>query len=428
MKLFHRNLLTGASHHAFRHTITRGAATFQAPYRARFKNGVSAPSSSSIMAADRQAQAAIIARAVPTIQALPSQAIAGNNTAVGQTYNFNMNPVGLNTKITIEISGTINIAAAETLQLTKWGLANILSNIQVVDLSNYTRVNTTGWHLHALACLRRQNVFGAAFLNDSPGGSLGSNVPVNNGPAVVDAATGAKTFRFFYEIPLAYHERSDLSGSIWANVTNATWRTSITFNPAFVAAAAAADPQFSVFQSTTADVGILSGVTVTIYQHFYNQLPMNGSQQTLPLLALATNYLINSTAQGGMAAGTDFPVNYANYRTFLSTIAIYDNAGTLNPGTDVNYMGISVANLTFIEKLDPFMSSLRTRNLIGADFPAGTYVFDHRAWPILTNQFGNTQLVLNASAVTAGATLYTAWEALAQQNQAIMGGALPASA
>jgi len=53
-------------------------------------------------------------------------------------------------------------------------------------------------------------------------------------------------------------------------------------------------------------------------------------------------------------------------------------------------------------------------------------VFDHRRWPIVTDQFGNTQFVLNASTVNASANLQMMYEMLSMQNQAINAGSLAA--
>ncbi len=105
-------------------------------------------------------------------------------------------------------------------------------------------------------------------------------------------------------------------------------------------------------------------------------------------------------------------------------MAIYDNAGVFNKGTDVNYVGIQVANQTFLEKLDPYMATLKSRLILGDDPPPGMYIFDHRRWPIVTNQFGNTQFVINANAVTAGASLQMFYEMLSVQAQAINSGSL----
>lgn len=373
-----------------------------------------------------QAQALVLAVARPMIQPTMAQAISGSNTAQGQTLTFNLNNVGMQTKITVEVTGTLTANGAETLTKTPWGLANIFTNVVLTDLSNIQRINTTGLHLFALASLRNRGAFGASFLNDSPV-NMGSNYLVNDGPTAINAASGATTFRMFFELPLAYHD-NDLRGSIYANVTNAQWRVQATVNPNFILGSGATDLLFGCYQSTIASpASTLTNFNVQIYQHYLDQLPRGSNNQPIvPLFSLSWNYMIINTVSTGISATQDFPVQYANFRTFLSTIAIYDNGGTFNAGSDVNYLAIQVANQTYLEKLDPFMSSLRTRQMIGDDFPAGTYVFDHRRWPIVTDQFGNTQFVLNASQVNANANVQMMYEMLSIQNQAINAGSLAA--
>ena len=368
------------------------------------------------------AQNAVLSMGLPMIQQTGGAAsFAGANAAQGQIINTVLNNVGLNTKITIEISGTIAAAGVETLRKTQLGLANLFSNIQLTDLSNYQRINTTGAHLSLLATLRRQWGYAAAFQNDSPV-NLGSNFPVATQPAVVAGAVDVP-FRFFFEVPIAYSDY-DLRGAIYAGVTSATWRLQMTLNPNIIVAAGA-DPTYACWQSDTAAVGSLKNVNVIVYQHYIDQLPRdNSGAPVVPLISLAYNYLIQRTQPAGLVVGQDFPVQYANFRDFLSTIVIFDNGGQLNNGNDVNYLGIQVANLSFIEKIDPYMASLKTRNIIGDDFPRGVYCFDHRRKPINTNQYGNTQFVLNASVVNANAFLDMNYEMLALQSQAINAGSL----
>ena len=373
-----------------------------------------------------KAQALVLAVARPMIQPTMAQTITGNNAAQGQTITFNLNNVGLQTKITVEVQGTLTAAGAETLTRTPWGLANIFSQVVLTDLSNIQRINTTGLHLYALSTLRGRNAFGATFLNDAPV-QMGSNFLVNDGPNAINAGSGATAFRMFFELPLAYHE-NDLRGAIYSNVTNAQWRLQLTVNPNFFAGSGATDTLFNCYKSTAAvPASTLSAFQVQIYQHYLDQLPRGQNNQPIvPLFSLSWNYLIISTVSTGMVATQDFPVQYANFRTFLSTIAIFDNGGTFNAGSDVNYVAIQVANQTYLEKLDPFMSTLQTRRMIGDDYPPGTYVMDHRRWPIVTDQFGNTQFVLNASTVNASANLQMMYEMLSIQNQAINAGSLAA--
>lgn len=398
-------------------------------FRRRMKAGGAAPAGPAAYTQENNdaAQRAVLAVAQPMIQQVNLTSIPGNNTAQGQVLNIPLQNVGLNTKITVEVQGTIAQAAAETLTRTAWSLANFFSNVQLTDLSNYQRINTSGLHLFALACLKNKGAFGAAYLNDSPV-AMGSNYRINFSPAAV---TGAVNFRMFFDLPLAYHE-FDLRGAIYAAVTSAQWRVQLTINPNLVLPSTSTDLLNGAFQSNSAaggSQGTLSNVVIKVYQHYLDQLPRN--QKTgapiVPLISLAWDYLIQSTTVPNVASGADFPVQYANFRTFLSTIAIYDNAGTFNAGTDVNYMGIQVANQVFLQQLDPYMATLQNRINIGDDFPAGTYVFDHRRKPIVTNQYGNTQFVLNASQANAGASLVMMYEMLSLQSQAINAGSLAAA-
>lgn len=387
--------------------------------RRRFKNGAPAPAYGAQQNA--AAEQAVLAMAQPMLQQVASNSqYAAANTAQGQNITFDLQNVGLNTKIIIEVSGTLAATAGQNLVATQFGMLNFLSNVQLTDLSNYQRVNTTGRHLHMLACIRRQLAFGAAYQNDSPV-NLGSTFNVQNAEQNIDEA--GTTFRIFYEVPLAYGE-FDLRGAIYASVVNATWRLQVTVNPSLTVATGGTDPLNPAYISTGAGTGSLTNVTFKVYQQYLDQLPrgQNGVP-IVPLQSLAYNYLIQTTTSPSVVANVDFPIQYANFRTFLSTIAVYVNNGALNAGTDINYLGIQVANQTFLEKVDPFLASLRARNLIGSDPPKGTYIFDHRRKPIETQQYGNMQFVVNAATATS-AYCEMMYEMLSIQSQAINAGSL----
>ncbi|MDE2020895.1 MAG: hypothetical protein KGJ13_11215, partial [Patescibacteria group bacterium] len=256
-----------------------------------------------------QARAFVLANSREMFQQVAGAALAG--TVPGQVVNVPLRNVGLVKRLVLEFTGTVAQGAAETQSLTKWGLANICSNINVTDLSNYQRINTAGWHLTALATVRRQGAYGASFLNDSPV-NFGSNFLVNNCPAQI---TTAKTFRFFYELPLAYSD-GDLRGAIYSAVVNATWNLQFTINPQFFVATGA-DATLGVFQSSTAQLGTLSAFSYIVYQVYLDQLPFVGNNPVLPLFDLATGYLISNTNQTALSVGQDFPIQYPNFRQVL---------------------------------------------------------------------------------------------------------------
>jgi len=344
----------------------------------------------------------------------------------GTVINVPLRNVGLVKRLVVEINGTLNVGASETQSQTRFGISNFLSNVTLTDLSNQTRINTAGWHLHMLATAKRQFAFGAAFTSDSPI-NIGSNFQVIQAPASYSAS--GQTFRMFYEIPVAYGDM-DLRGAIYANVVNATFNLQMTVNPNFFVASTA-DPALAVYRSSSAQLGSLPTFTVTVFQNFLDQIPILNGKVVLPALDLGTAYLLNNTSVSSLVQNQDNPIPYANFRDFMSTIAVYDNNGytTAPIGSDVAYWSLQSANYTNILKYDPYMASLLTRWIISDDFPAGnglcTYYFDHRNRPISTIQFGNMSLILNpANVQSATSAVYIGYEALAYINQITQAGSL----
>jgi hypothetical protein len=375
-----------------------------------------------VMQANMMARNLVLERAVDMTQSIFAQTLTGNPK--GQVVNVPLRNVGLIKRLIVEISCTVSQAVAETLTRTALGPSNLLSQIVLTDLNNQTRINTTGWHMHMLATARRQAAYGAAFTNDSPV-LIGSNVPVSVSPTPV---TAAQTIRFFYEIPVAYSDY-DLRGAIFANVVNATMNLQLTVNPNFVVASTG-NPTLAGYISSSTDLGTLSNFTINVYQNYLDQLPQGEKGAILPLYDLSTVYLLNNTVMTGLAANQDNPIPYANFRSFMSTFAIYDNFGSATAvGAETNYWSIQSANYTNIIKYDPYMAQLQTRNIINDDFPAqlarNTYYFDHRRKPINTIQYGNMQLIFNPAQVQASTSqVLIGFEALALQDQITQAGSL----
>lgn len=381
------------------------------------------PSAADQAAANMQARQIVLANSIDMWQSIFTTVLSGNPR--GQVINIPIRNVGLIKRFVIEISGSVAQAAAETLTLTKFGAANLLSQIVFTDLSNQTRINTAGWHMHLLATARRQMAFGAAFTNDSPTG-YGSNFAVNSMPSPV---TTVQNFRFFYEVPIAYGD-FDLRGAIYANVVNATMNLQLTVNPNIVVGSAGNPTQAVYISSTANDVGSLTNFAINVYQNYLDQLPVTNAGPILPIMDLSVAYLLNNTVATGIAQGQDFAIPYANFRNFMSTFVIYDNFGSGTAiGAEMNYWSIQSANYTNIIKLDPFMVSLMTREIINDDTPAQaartSYYFDHRRKPINTIQYGNMQLIANPAQVQGSTSqMLVGYEALAQINMLTQAGSL----
>lgn len=368
--------------------------------------------------ANRAARMALIpgsnTQTVNMVQNIFSQSFA--NYVAGQQLAVNINPapVGIIKRFWVEITASIGSTAAEVHTAQPLGPSTLLSQITYTDTSNQARVNTTGWHLHMLASIRRRAVFGAAYTTDTPTG-FGSNNSVIKMPASLTGAApanNAPNLFMVYEVPLAYAD-DDLRGAVLANLINATQTLQLTVNPNFFVATGG-DATLSGYKSASGVLGKITNLTINVYQEYIDQF----QGLALPQIDLGTQYLLNWTNGGNPSAGIDLVIPYANYRSFLSTIAFYDNAGVANTGSDVNYLALRAANTTNIYKVDPMLQAALTRTKLGDDMPAGAYWMDHRQKPILTQQFGNMSLVFNASAVTSvNSLVFIGYEQLALANQ-----------
>jgi len=218
-----------------------------------------------------------------------------------------------------------------------------------------------------------------------------------------------------------------LRGAIYANVVNATFNLQLVVNPNMFVTSTA-DPVLAMYQSANTTLAIMPSFTVTVYQHYLDQVPISNNGPILPFYDISVSYLLNNTQYAGLVANQDNPFPYANFRDFLSTTLVYDNAGVLNAGTDINYFSITTANYTNIMKFDVNISSLFSRLRLQDDFPIGTYYFDHRNKPISTIQYGNISLNVNFKTVTSNASVLLAgYEALALQNQVVQAGSIAGS-
>lgn len=324
--------------------------------------------------------------------------------------------VGLILGFWVQVILTVNNGSAVTLNLTDFGPANALSNIQFLDLNNVTRINTPGWHMNFVNTAKMHRPFGSALVR-----TTGFDSPINYGslaasdisaPATI-AAAGNGTVTMWYYVPLAY-SNDDLRGCVYANVVNATMQLQLSLPGSYgvqLAVANGTDSTQAIYvgaaAGSVASVA-LTGATINVWQVYYDQLPRNPADGSLilPITDLATAYEIKQTTQSSIVTGQDFPYQYANFRDFLSTMAVYVNTGATGArtsGTDINYWALVAANLTPVWKIPPALAYLKQRNDIQVDMPPGVYYFESRERPISTTQYGNMQLMLNASTAGTGA-------------------------
>lgn len=385
-----------------------------------------------------QARSFINALAVPREQPIFSTTYTASGAQnISQTQpvvSIQPRMVGLIRKFIVQLQCTITNGSAVQIDLTDFGPSNLLSQIQFQDLQNNTRIQTTGWHLAALNTQRMRRPFSTSLVRES-----GFAYPINYGdnmagqigaPSTIPAG-GSAVVTMWWEVPLAYSEK-DLRGAIYANVVNATMQLNLTFNQQPVVDAGA-DATLAVYQGDVAGstaLAVISAATVTIQQDYLDQLPVGQQGVILPPLDLATIYDIKNTLVTAIVANQDFPTQYANFRDFLGTTAVYVNTaagGVRGNGTDINYWTLQSANFTNLWKRTPARHAQMSRNPQQVDPPPGVYYFTSRERPISTQQYGNMELVLNASTANAGAYLLLGYESFAMLNNVVGAGSLAAS-
>lgn len=357
-----------------------------------------------------QARAIVAGNSQRIVQQIFSTTIDPNSQPV---LNIQPRNVGLMLGFIVEISGDVENGPTNAATRTGLGTSNLLKNVTFSDLNNVQRINTSGWHIAMLNSARQGFGFGGAYQPNLPMG-FGNNWQPFAGPATISG--GATAFvKHTFHIPLAYSPQ-DLRGAIYAAVVNATMNLQLTIandNDLFVGTSNIVNAVYRGNANGFWD----SPVTVTVYQVYLDQLPMQNGMPILPLMDLNTVYDLKITAQSGIVANKDFPVSYANFREFLSTIPIFDNADVFNSGSDVNYWSLTAANSFNLFKVSADIAALEARQTFMADPPPGVYYFDHRRRPINTISFGNMELNLNASVANNNARLLVGFESFQNSTQ-----------
>lgn len=388
-----------------------------------------------------QARNLILRQSIPRLQQIASISVSNGAAITQQNNTVNIVPqaVGLTRKFIVEINATLtNTGSTNAIVPTNFGLANFLSTIQFNDLQNNTRIQTAGWHLAMINSFRKRRINGTTMALSAPGsqpegvamGNWGNNWGgVISFPTTLADGNTTATINAIYEVPLAYSD-DDLRGAIYLNTVNATALLQLVVNPnPFIVQTS--DPTLAMFTGA-AGSATLSDVNITVYQDYLDQLPIGNGGPVLPPMDLSTIYGLYSTSLTALSTSQDFPIPYANFRDFLSTMLVYDDWNTAShayptPGSDINYLALQSANFTNIFKYDPQLAAYLTRQKMGDDPPVPLYYFDSRRKPISTVQTGNMQMILNPSTVNSGAQVLVGWEYFSTVNTITGSASLPAS-
>lgn len=373
--------------------------------------------------ANMMARSLIVGNAVKRTQQIFSQSI---DVASEPVVNIQPRNVGLILGFIVQVE--TNIAVADTtgtpLTLTPFGPANLVKSVQFADLNNNTRINTTGWHLHAVNSARAGTPYLAPRTNTSYPIAYGNYYPTLIQAAASIADDANSDVSMTYYVPLAYSEQ-DLRGAVYANVVNATQQLQLTLNQNAVAARttpAGSDAVYVTAGSGTPPADVTTGnFTVRVYQVYYDQLPRGKQGVVLPLMDLSTVYELKNTTIQGMTANQDFPLPYSNFRDFLSTFMLYRNREAVTDGgfsrvADINRIKLETANYTNLFDVRPDIAGSWGRNAVGDDFTRGMYYVNTRGKPITSQQYGNMSLIIDAADVQTDAAALIGYEAFALQN------------
>lgn len=366
--------------------------------------------------AARAQNAAARAAVVSSAQKLTQPLFSASFTPANQNVvNITPRNVGLILGFYVYVQGQM-AAASGTGAITQFGPANMLSQIQFLDLQNYTRHQTAGWHLALINAVKSKGAFAGSWALSSYPINFGNNFAVQVAPATI---TAAATCKYLYYLPIAYSD-FDLRGAIYAQVVSANMNLQVTINPNPVVTGSN-DATLACYGGATTVTagGWASAVTITVHQVYYDQLPRQGTNPIVPALDLATVYELKNTALFGLVVNQDYQIAYSNFRDFLSTSVIYNNGGTLNIGTDLNYIALQAANYVNLFNVPPYLAAVWGNSVIDDDMPRGTYYFDQRARPVSTSTFGNMNLTVNPSSVSANAALLVGFEDFGIQNQLV---------
>lgn len=347
--------------------------------------------------------------------------------ATSPFLNIEPRNAGLLLGFIVNVRANVAVAVGGTpLTATPFGAANLLSEVNFEDLSNNTRIETTGWHLSMIDAARSGMPYlGVQNLVNYPIG-YNNHDPSLGEAAVSIAANADSDVAFTYYVPIAYSEE-DLRGAIWASVISAKMNLRLTLNQLATAVqartqAGGSDAIYVTADAVTAPSGVTFGSNwdIDVYQVYYDQLPevkVDGrSQPILPLDDLSTFYDLKQTSWTGLSVGQEFPVPYSNYRDFLATYVIYRNRAAargaqnfVNLG-DVNDWLLNTANFTEIWRVQDRIARAWGRQAIETDFPLGAYYFATRNKAISTKTFGNVNLNVRPNDVQSDSALLVAYE------------------
>lgn len=370
---------------------------------------------------------------------LQSFSSLGSNNVLGATVRIPLDRTGIVTGVTLlfQVPFTANATAngiVMSTQMTQYFPYNIVQNVTYTDFAGVKHVNTTGFQLHILNCLRGANLINNSSVME---GFITSETGINaNILGVMNAATGAFVLKganwplsglifFSLYVPLAYDPTADLRGAILAqtdrgehyiNLTFANALAGVTGDPLTTPIDVAATGATFVLGNTGGAVAPWSQafIVVDTYQHYL--MPQAGvSPNNLPMIDLGTIYEVvgGLTDSSNIVAGANKFVNWPNNRAILSALHQFNNPvtttslGNVLNETDMSLLTLLINGNTNVRQLTPALLRMQQRYTLGVDLPSGLYFLSARRQPITTQLYGNVQTQFTLNTVNVNASIGT---------------------
>jgi hypothetical protein len=324
-------------------------------------------------------------------------------SSLGGSIRINLERMGIMTGIMLDVTIPVNITAAATA--SSFAPYSAIQSVQYTDYAGLQRVNTSGYQLHALNCIRSHK-----FANNSEkmAGFIPSETGIDTDILSLPTATGQASIQFSIYVPIAYDPASDLRGAVLSQTIYGDHYVTLQLPQAFVAS----DSLTAPYTAGTVALGTNNGgvISVTAYQHYI--MPQNGVNN-LPMIDLSTIYAVegNYNDNSNIVTGQPKYINWPNNRAIMSAMHIFDNggSGTLN-GADLNRIVLLGNSNTNIREMAPRYLRNQMRYMLGADLPSGVYNLSSRTQPITTQLYGNVQTRFDIANANAGAYFLSQYE------------------
>jgi hypothetical protein len=297
--------------------------------------------------ANANARANLLATGVSMVKKLPLVSMG-----LGQQVQIPGQRMGVTTGFMLQVVANVTIAAQATIAtLGPW---NLFNRVLYTDFGGVNRVNTNGFSLYAMQCVKHNDLAGNAVPGVIPNiGAIDTNI-LN-----VPLADGTANICYNLWVPLAYNPMSDLRGGILTQTV--------------------VGDHYITLQTANAMVGD----------------PFTSPYE-------AGNY---QTPAGSIQANASTYINYPNNRSVLSGLFVFENGGAFTAnGADISNLVLLANSNTNMRELNPAIVRAGMRSQLGGDLPSGVYYIGSRQQPILTNLYGNVQLRMDINAVNAGVT------------------------